>query len=511
MLLIDGNPLLWRAAHSSPIEGIAQKVITYFFEVMSKFTPQDVVVCWDRGKSRWRTELYSEYKAHRAQKKRDSAIDLEALDEQLMLARRYLDAYGVRQVVVHGVEADDVLAWLAEYFAYVLGGWEVILATGDRDLWQLVSDRVHVYDHQKELFVDQTSAQAHFEVDCAQIPDLKALVGDASDNLPGVKGVGPKTGSALLRRFGSLGELLNPEHAKELDEKKSTSKILPEGDFLAEMYRLVKIPSLREAIHCLSEKERQVLLEQVSKPLYRDPMRVQILSEHIGRRYPVPSGLLPDRVTDLTGMVDYMEAYGAQNPSWGSLREVDWAISECNRCELRSHCGDKGPTYASGAEDREILLLGRNPGAQELENGVPFFPEAPAGSRLDRFLEQIGVSRSECWITNTCKCYSENNRPPTYPEVMACLPYLRAELDLLKPKFIICFGNEAMSAVTPYRSRVSKHCGEILENPTGLVGDVDAKVAICVHPSGALRSVKTSRDMDYAATTIRTFLDKVTR
>jgi len=511
VLLIDGNPLLWRAAHSSPIEQVSKKILEYFFEVTSRFAPDDIVVCWDRGKSRWRCEVYTEYKAQRLQQKRESGIDLEALQEQLLFTQSYISALGVRQITVPGVEADDVLAWLAEYYSTIISGWNVVVATGDRDLWQLVGPDVKVYDHQKGLFVDQAAAEEHFGVGPELIPDLKALSGDSSDNLPGVRGVGPKTAVPLLEKYGGLGNLLDPENAKALKAKKTTARILPEGDFIAEMYRLVKIPSLHEGIHALDDKERKRLRAEVEAPLVRDDLRVQILSQRIGKSFPASEGLLPRCSTDLTGMVDYMEAYDAQNRFWGSLREVDRAIGDCNLCPLRSCCEEYGPTYSAGRLGAEIMIVGRNPGRQELENREPFYPEAPAGKRLDEFLSRVGVSREECWITNTCKCYSTNNRPPTYPELVACLPYLRAELDLVQPKLVIAFGNEAMSALTSYRSRVTKHSGEILENPVGLVGPVDAQVAISVHPSAALRSTQGQRDMEYAETMLKTFLEEANK
>jgi DNA polymerase len=240
----------------------------------------------------------------------------------------------------------------------------------------------------------------------------------------------------------------------------------------------------------------------------RDAFRSQVLSERIGPTFLTNAGGLPAYSSDLTGMVACMDQNSGQNRSWASLGEVDKAISECNNCSLRQDCAPEGPTYPEGASDRQIMILGRNPGRQEKEHGRPFFPEAPAGERLNQFLEEAGIDRRECWITNTCKCYSQDDRPPTYPEILLCLPYLRAEIDLLKPKLIIAFGNEAMLAVTPYKSRVTKHCGEILENPTGLVGPVEAYVAISLHPSAACRSPQNDKDVEYAAKVVKEFLER---
>lgn len=506
-LLIDGNPFLWRAAHSSPMESVANKVLIYFFEVVGRFSPDAVVVCWDRGKSRWRSDLFEDYKAQRLQQKKDSDLDLAALEEQKILVRKYLSSIGVRQVLVPGLEADDMLAWLSDYFKTFFR-WEVVIATGDRDLWQLVDEHVSVWDHQKQILVNPAVVEEHFGVPPARVADFKSLVGDPSDNLPGVKQVGEKTATMLLAKYGSLGALLDPSNAKELGEKKTTARVLPEGDFIGEMYRLVKIPSLKESAECLTPEEHAILVGELTGPLTRDSFRSQVLSERIGSSFLTYVSALPQASADLSGMLQQMEK--SSMPSWSSLKDVDLAISACSSCPLRWECVPEGPVYPEGSEDRKIMVIGRNPGRQEKEHGRPFYSEAPAGGRLDKFLADSGIDRRECWVTNTCKCYSMDDRPPTFPEIMACLPYLRAEIDFLKPRLILAFGNEAMMAVTPYKTRVTKHCGEILENPEGLVGKVDAYVGICVHPSAALRSSQNECDLEYASKVVKEFLERKT-
>ena len=506
-LLIDGNPFLWRAAHSSPMESVANKVLIYFFEVVGRFSSDAVVVCWDQGKSRWRSSLFEDYKAQRLQQKKDSDLDLQALEEQKILVRKYLSSIGVRQVLVPGLEADDMLAWLSDYFKMFFR-WEVIISTGDRDLWQLVDEHVSIWDPQKQILVNPALVEEHFGVPPSRVADFKSLVGDPSDNLPGVKQVGEKTATLLLGKYGSLGALLDPANSKDLGEKKTTARVLPEGDFLGEMYRLVKIPSLKESAECLTAEEHQILVGELTGPLTRDAFKSQVLSERIGSSFLTYVSALPQVSADLSGMLQQMERSPMQK--WSSLRDVDLAISACSACPLRWECVPEGPVYPEGAENRKIMVIGRNPGRQEREHGRPFYSEAPAGERLNKFLAESGIDRDECWVTNVCKCYSTDDRPPTYPEIMACLPYLRAEIDFLKPRLILAFGNEAMMAVTPYKTRVTKHCGEILENPEGLVGKVDAYVGICVHPSAALRSEQNERDMEYASKVVKEFLERKT-
>ena len=509
VLLIDGNSFLWRAAHAVPMDFVANKVLSFFFEVLSKFSPDDMVVCWDKGKSRWRSELFEEYKAHRLQQKKDTELDLEALSEQSMLAYRYLNSVGIRQVLVPGLEADDVLSWLSEYYKAVLG-WSVILSTGDRDLWQLVDSQLLVWDHQRQNLVTEHSVAEYFGITPRHVAELKALVGDPSDNLPGVKQIGDKRASVILRKYGSLGGVLDPSNAKELGKRKSTACILDEGEFVGEMYRLVKLPTMQEASRVLSGEERTALVTCLTEPLEKEPLRSQVLAERIGPSFLTSACALPAYSMELKGMVTRMNLADAPGPSCASLREVDWAIGQCRGCALRQDCDPEGPTYPEGDSSRRIMIVGRNPGRQEKVNGRPFFPEAPAGERLGKFLKDAGIWREECWVTNVCKCYSQDDRPPTYAEFLACLPHLRAEIDLLKPKLILAFGTEAMMALTPYKSRVTKHCGELLESPTGLLGKVEAHVAVCVHPSAALRSSQNSHDMDYAAKVVRDFVAKRT-
>lgn len=168
------------------------------------------------------------------------------------------------------------------------------------------------------------------------------------------------------------------------------------------------------------------------------------------------------------------------------LSKLDQDIKTCSKCSLSSCTGDYGPTLPSGYADARVMIVGRNPGAEELKLGVPFIGRA--GQRLDRLIQALGFTRRDIWITNTCKCYSTGNRAPSPEEIKACVPFLRREIDLLKPTFIMAFGNEAMSLFLKYNSGITKHNGELHKDPCGgILGKVESLVTCCVHPSMALR------------------------
>jgi DNA polymerase len=190
-----------------------------------------------------------------------------------------------------------------------------------------------------------------------------------------------------------------------------------------------------------------------------------------------------------------------------SFEGMDKTILECSKCPLRNDCGEHGPTLAEGYSDAEIMVIGRNPGKNELLEGRPFV--GMSGKRLDDLFREVGLTRRECWITNVCKCYSLNNRPLEFSEMTACLPYLRAEITALKPKLILAFGNEAQAAVSPYgASGITSRSGEILEPFThGWVGDVEATVMLFPHPSAAMRSQKAEMLFQFAEKRLKVFLD----
>jgi len=497
VLLIDGNPLIWRAAFSLGTEdyGIVYGIFKFFKEITEKVEFEDVVFCWDYGGSRWRKALLPEYKSSR---KKD-AIDIEEVHKQARTARKLLSAQGVSQVRVGGVEADDLISWLSEWISQHLGR-QVIISTPDHDLWQIIGENVYVFDSFRQEVLGPQSVTEILEILPSQIADLKAITGDSSDDVPGIRGIGNKIAAKLLIKYENIGKLCDLENTKELASKKKTSSLL-ETEQLSNSYRLVKSPTLRELPYLLNSAEKQAFRDSLPAPV-RDINQTRILRSRVGQ-LPTPDKEL--RTFDLSGFSDFIRETPMITYSWDNL---DSSVRSCTKCELRDHCAEFGPTVPEGYNDVEIMLVGRNPGIDELQAGRPLMGKA--GRRTDRFLDQIGLTRRECWITDVCKCYSIDNRPPTFGEMQACSAFLRSEIELIQPKFVIVFGSEAMTALTPYSNNVTKHCGEILKRPeSSILGiQVPAWVAISVHPNMALRSAKGEAHMNFAAEKVKEFLDQ---
>ena len=488
VLLIDGNPLMWRSACGHGEQHVCSGIVNYFFDIISKFDCSEVLLFWDSGKSRWRSDYYPDYKAHRDKQKAE--YDLHEIEEQRKQAQAYLSYYGVRNISVYGVEADDAIAWSSKYFEKLTDFDRVVVVTRDRDLWQLISPKVHIYDHLDDKLIDANVCEQELGVSPDKIVDLKALIGDVSDNLKGVKGVGAKTALKLLSNYGGVDELLSLGNIKGLSKAKTTTKVLSQSEDLELTYQLVRLPTLEESSSYLTVEEFSQLQKELTKEVKPDPLSAQIESELINvhmSKVRVVSSLS----YELQGLLSYLQPKGFEKSY--TLSELDVKLTTCSKCPLRSKCNF--PSLPQGVSSSEILILGRT------------FKDfkGEAGQCFDQFLSEVGLVRDQCWITYVCKCDPNDNCPPTYGEVQACKSHLKNEIELLKPKMIISFGHEAMSLVSPYKYGVAKHAGEVLissENSLEYVG----YVGIMVHPATALRSTQGVANFDYGTQKIKEFL-----
>jgi DNA polymerase I len=209
LLIIDGHAYAYRAFHAirslhSPT-GRPTNAIYGFVKMLEKMQaaikPTHLMVVWDGGLSVERVAAHPAYKAQRPEMPED-------LRPQLDEIRSYLLAAGLLDFCGEGIEADDYIACLARRGAE--SGWQVIIASSDKDFMQLVSDHVGLWNPNDKTGViwrrEQVCAKAGVEPE--QVAEWLALMGDAVDNIPGVPGIGPKTAAGLLKEFGSVEALL---------------------------------------------------------------------------------------------------------------------------------------------------------------------------------------------------------------------------------------------------------------------------------------------------------------
>ena len=221
VLLLDGHSLAYRAFFALPdtlvtSSGQVTNAVYGFTAMLIKLLaderPQGVVVCFDKGAPQFRLDRYAEYKAGRAE-----TPDL--FKQQLPLIREVLENLRIPMVELQGYEADDLLATLAKHA--IEEGCEVIIVTGDRDILQLVRDGVWVIMTRRGISdvirYDASTVAERYGVAPEKWTDFVALKGEASDNLPGVPGVGDKTAAQLIHRYGDIEQVI--AHADELTPK----------------------------------------------------------------------------------------------------------------------------------------------------------------------------------------------------------------------------------------------------------------------------------------------------
>ncbi len=216
LILVDGSSYLFRAFHALPPltnsqgepTGAIVGVVNMLRRLINDYHPTHIGVVFDAPGKTFRDELYADYKAHRPPMPEELGVQIERLHE-------IIRAMGLPLLVVEGVEADDVIGTLARQAE--AQGMDVLISTGDKDMAQLVDDHVTLVDTMTDTTLDAEGVQAKFGVRPDQIIDYLALVGDSSDNIPGVPKVGPKTAAKWLGQYGSLDELV--AHADEIKGK----------------------------------------------------------------------------------------------------------------------------------------------------------------------------------------------------------------------------------------------------------------------------------------------------
>ncbi|WP_018689601.1 DNA polymerase I [Ahrensia kielensis] len=235
LFLVDGSAYIFRAFHALPpltrkSDGTPIGAVSGYCNMLWKLlqdsrntdvgvTPTHFAVIFDYSSKTFRNALYAEYKANRSEPPED-------LRPQFGLIREATRAFNLPCIEMDGYEADDIIAAYAAQ-AEAAGG-EVTIISSDKDLMQLVTEKVSMYDSMKDRQIGIDEVVEKFGVKPEKMIDLQALTGDSTDNIPGVPGIGPKTAAQLLSEYGDLDTLL--EHAGEIKQNKRRENLIEFAD-----------------------------------------------------------------------------------------------------------------------------------------------------------------------------------------------------------------------------------------------------------------------------------------
>ncbi|MGN1274107.1 MAG: 5'-3' exonuclease H3TH domain-containing protein, partial [Thermoguttaceae bacterium] len=223
IFVIDAYGLVYQVFHAlPPMYGKSGEIVNAvfgftrdLFMILEHQKPDFLFCAFDLHAPTFRSKLYSDYKATREKMP-------EELIEQIPRIRELLDALKIPVLALEGFEADDILATMAERVPQ-LGG-KCVLVTSDKDSRQLISDSVSIFSIRRNKYLDREFLLQDWGITPEQVVDYQALVGDSSDNVPGIALIGPKAAKDLLVRFGSLEEILKPENLEEYFGPKPSKK-----------------------------------------------------------------------------------------------------------------------------------------------------------------------------------------------------------------------------------------------------------------------------------------------
>ncbi len=239
ILLIDGSGYFFRAFYAikslSNSKGFPTNAVYGFVNMLLKTLetekPKYLAIAFDTGRDTFRKERYPAYKANRSAAPDDLKV-------QIPVIFKAVDAFGIHRLEKIGFEADDLIGTIAK--RAVEDGYDVEIITGDKDLMQLVNDSVSLYDSMKDKRINADAVKEKFGVLPHQIVDLLALMGDSSDNIPGVSGIGEKTAAELIQKFGSLDNIYESLEQIPQAKRRETLKAEKEMAYLSQELATVK-------------------------------------------------------------------------------------------------------------------------------------------------------------------------------------------------------------------------------------------------------------------------------
>ncbi len=247
LYIIDGSAYIYRAYHAigplSNKDGLPTHAVFGFTNILLRVIrekrPQYIALAFDARGPNFRHEIYPNYKANRPPMPEDLVI-------QIPYIKDIVKAYNILSLEQGGVEADDIIASAAR--AFQEQDFPVVVVSGDKDLYQLVSSKVKLWDPMNDRIYDPDAVQKKYNVSASQLTDFFALIGDSSDNVPGVAGIGPKTADKLINQFGTLDDLYT--NLDKLDKPKLRDKLTAEKERAFMSRELI---SLKDDVHIPTE------------------------------------------------------------------------------------------------------------------------------------------------------------------------------------------------------------------------------------------------------------------
>lgn len=265
LTLIDGSGFIFRAYHSLPPltnpQGVPVGAVYGFVNMMLRLQEQSpsshIAVIFDAGRQTFRNRIYAEYKAHRPPAPDD-------LVPQFPLVREATIAMNLPAIELADYEADDIIATYTKQAR--AAGMEVTIVSSDKDLMQLVGDGVHMYDAMKQKKIGVAEVTEKFGVPPEKVLDVLSLMGDSSDNIPGVPGIGPKTAAELIQTYGDLdgllartGEIKQPKRREALEQNADNARLSRQ---LASLHYEVPLPPLESLVVQALDKEKLAVFLQ---------------------------------------------------------------------------------------------------------------------------------------------------------------------------------------------------------------------------------------------------------
>ena len=212
LFLVDGSGYIFRAYYALPplyrksdglptgaVNGFCNMLYKLIEDTDKKISPTHLAVIFDSARKTFRNDIYDGYKANRGEPPED-------LIPQFKIIKDAVTAFGIQSIEAKGFEADDIIATYAD--AAVKKNWQVSIVSSDKDLMQLVSEKISLVDTMKNKNIGPKEVEEKFGVGPDKVIDVQALAGDSSDNVPGAPGIGIKTAAQLINEFGNLEELL---------------------------------------------------------------------------------------------------------------------------------------------------------------------------------------------------------------------------------------------------------------------------------------------------------------